>query len=218
MNRLKLSDAWPAVLGGLVAIAAALLLRTLTQTRLFAELALEAMVDVLPGESFSDMLGVFGPYGKALFFVSVLAFQLLLYVVVWMQLRRVTNAARPAVLSVAIAAALLSTAALIGISIILIVATDASLGSETGWLEYAFVTAMASVLYAALAGIQTLGLGAGADDGSEAYYEDESRRRFLTRIPGLAVGGLALVVIGRVVRDAARGGVQRSTRDSRLSR
>jgi len=212
MNRLRISDTWPAVLGGLVAIAAVLLLRTLTQTRLFAEIALEAMVDVLPGESFSDMLGVFGPYGKALFFVSVLGFQLLLYVVVWMQLRRVTNAARAAVLSVAIAAALLSTAVLIGLLVALIVTTDASLGSETGWLEFAFVTAMASVLYAAIAGIQTLGLGAGADDGTEAYYEDESRRRFLTRIPGLAVGGLALVVIGRVVRDAARGGVQRSTR------
>jgi DMSO/TMAO reductase YedYZ molybdopterin-dependent catalytic subunit len=71
---------------------------------------------------------------------------------------------------------------------------------------------MASVLYAAIAGLQTLGFGAAVDDGSEAYYEDESRRQLLSRIPGLAVGGLALIVIGRVVRDAARGGVQRSTR------
>src|SRR5687767_12565971 len=126
MNGLKLSDAWPAVLGGLVAIVAALVLRTLTQTRLFAELALEAMIDVLPGESFSDMLGVFGPYGKALFFVSVLGFELLLYVAIWMQLRRMTNAARSAVLNVALAAALLSSAALSGLSVVLIVATDAS--------------------------------------------------------------------------------------------
>src|SRR5688572_8431403 len=114
MNRLTLSDAWPAVLGGLVAVAAALLLRTLTQTRLFAEIALEAMVDVLPGESFSEMLGVFGPYGKALFFVSVLAFQLLLHLVVWMQMRGVTNAARAAVVNVAIAASLLMTALQLG--------------------------------------------------------------------------------------------------------
>ncbi|HEX5141590.1 MAG TPA: hypothetical protein VFX19_11640, partial [Dehalococcoidia bacterium] len=77
MRRLTLSDAWPPATGGLVALAAALLLRTLTDTRLFAEIALEAMVDVMPGENFSDLLGVFGPYGKALFFASVLVAELL---------------------------------------------------------------------------------------------------------------------------------------------
>ena len=38
--------------------------------------------------------------------------------------------------------------------------------------------------------------------------ESASRRRFLTRIPGVALGGLALLVIGRSVKDASKGGVQ----------
>jgi hypothetical protein len=195
-----------------VALAAALLLRTLTDTRLFAEIALEAMVDIMPGENFSDLLGVFGPYGKALFFASVLVAELLFYVVVWLQLRRASGDRKEASLSVAMGSALVVTAGLLGASAVLIALTDASLGTQTGWLEYAFATLMTSVLYAAVAGLQSLGFGSGTDDGSDEYYENESRRRFLARIPGLALGGLALLVIVRVINETAGGGVQRSRR------
>jgi DMSO/TMAO reductase YedYZ molybdopterin-dependent catalytic subunit len=212
MNRQSLSTYWPPILGGIVALAAALLLRTLADVRLLAELALDAMVQILPGQDFSSLLGVFGPYGKALFFLSVLIAQLAVHALIWARIRLLAVDAGTSTVRLALGSALAATLAMLAVSALLIVATDATLGTQTSWLEYAFATAMTSGLYASVAGLQALGRSPQPGGEADGGYADESRRRFLARIPGLALGGLALLVIADVLRDAAGGGVQRSRR------
>ncbi|HEX5370565.1 MAG TPA: molybdopterin-dependent oxidoreductase, partial [Dehalococcoidia bacterium] len=209
MNKDTLRDIWPPIIGGLVALAAALLLRSLTGTRLFAEVALDAMVDVLPGKNFSSLLGTFGPYGKVLFFVSVLVAELLLYADVWVTLRRFRRA--DSVLRVAVAAAAISWLVLVVATELLILLTSAKLGHGTGWAEYAFATALFSLLFASITGVQALSAAPITGELPIDERRRESRRRFLERVPGLALGGLALLVIVRVLRDTAGGGVQRSS-------
>jgi DMSO/TMAO reductase YedYZ molybdopterin-dependent catalytic subunit len=206
MNRTAiLADLWPPLLGGLVAIASALLVRTLAGTRLLAEISLDATLSVLPGENFSSLLGVFGPYGKALFFLSALMAQLAVYLIVWMRVRRYAGA-DAATARVAVGAGLVTALIFLAAAVILISVTTAMLGQYTGWLDFSFATLMFSGIYASVAGLQSLG---GLSD-REATADSESRRRFLTRIPGVALGGLAILVIGRSLQDASSGGVQRS--------
>jgi DMSO/TMAO reductase YedYZ molybdopterin-dependent catalytic subunit len=206
MNRTALlADLWPPLLGGLVAIAGALLLRTLSGTRLLAEVSLDAMLSILPGESFSSLLGVFGPYGKALFFLSALIAQLAVYAVVWMRVRRYAGAEAPTA-RVAIGAGLATALLFLVAAVALISITTASLGQYTGRLDFAFATLLFSAIYASVAGLQSLG---GISD-TEGTVESESRRRLLSRIPGFALAGLAILVIGRAIQDASEGGVQRS--------
>ena len=95
MKKLLIADFYPAALGGLVAMAAAIVLRTLIGTRLLAELVLDGTLGILPGESFSTLLGVFGPYGKALFFASTLLGILAFYVVIWARSRTSPCSPRP---------------------------------------------------------------------------------------------------------------------------
>jgi DMSO/TMAO reductase YedYZ molybdopterin-dependent catalytic subunit len=206
MNRTAvLADLWPPLLGGLVAIAGALLLRTLVGTRLLAEVSLDAMISVMPGQNFSTLLGVFGPYGKALFFLSALLAQLAAYVVVWMGVRRYagTDTDTP---RVAIGSGLIIAALFLVVAFVLISITTASLGSYTGWGDFTLATLLLSAVYASVSGLQSMG---GLSD-REGTVESQSRRRFLTRIPGVALGGLALLVIGRAIHDASGGGVQHS--------
>jgi DMSO/TMAO reductase YedYZ molybdopterin-dependent catalytic subunit len=210
MTKDTLRDLWPPIVGGLVALAAALILRSLTGTRLFAEVALDAMVDVLPGKSFSSLLGTFGHYGKVLFFVSVLVGELALYVGVWFGLRRYARRWTDSILRIAATAAAVSGLTLLVVTELLILVTSTKLGRGTGWFEYAFATALFSGLYASIAGLQSLGVAPLPEDRTPDDGRRESRRRFLERIPGLALGGLALIVIVRVLRDTASGGVQRS--------
>jgi DMSO/TMAO reductase YedYZ molybdopterin-dependent catalytic subunit len=213
MKKLLIADFYPAALGGLVAIAAAILLRTLIGTRLLAELALDAMLGVLPGESFSTLLGVFGPYGKALFFGSTLLAILVFYVVVWARSKRRVGASRAAVTRLAALAAAMAFSLLLFASVVLVLLTDAVL-RNTGWFEYVLVTALTSGLFAGIAGVQTLGATASDYDrlSVDSPAENEGRRHVLQLVPGLALGGLALVVIARTLRDAAGGGVQSSHR------
>jgi hypothetical protein len=209
MNRNLFSDLWPPLLGGLVALAAAVILRTVAETRLLAEVALDGMISVLPGRSFSELLGVFGPYGKALSFLSFLLGQLLVYVGAWHLLRRIAPP-QVEVTRISIAAGLVVTVVFLFSAAVIITVTTSTLGPNTGWPGFAFATLMLSGLYAGIAGLQALG-SAPADEYNPA---DDSRRRFLMQLPGFALGGLALVVLGRTLRDTASGGVQRSRRRS----
>ena len=213
MRKLLVADFYPPAIGGLVAIAAAIVLRTLIGTRLLAELVLDGMLGYLPGKSFSDLLGVFGPYGKALFFASTLLAIFVFYVVVWMRLRRQVGPSRETVSQLSVMAALATFAILLIVSMVLVLVTDASL-RNTGWLEYALVTALTSVLYAGVAGVQTLGATASDYDrlSKDVPPSSASRRHLLQLVPGLALGGLAFVVIARTLREAAGGGVQQSHR------
>jgi DMSO/TMAO reductase YedYZ molybdopterin-dependent catalytic subunit len=196
------------LLGGLVALAAAILLRTIADTRLLAEVALDGMISVLPGRSFSELLGVFGPYGKALSFLSFLLAQLFVYVGAWQVLKRL--APPDAEISrIAIGAGLAVAFVFILAAAVVTSATSATLGPNTGWTGFAFATLMLSGLYAGVAGLQALGAATATDESSPVA---DSRRRFLMQVPGFALGGLALVVLGRTLRDAASGGVQRSRR------
>ncbi len=165
------------------------------------------MLSVLPGQNFSSLLGVFGPYGKALFFLSALVAQLVVYVVVWMRVRRYAGA-NAETRRVALGAGLATALLFLVVAVVLISITTATLGQYTGWLDFAFATVMFSAIYVAVAGLQSLG---GLSD-TEGTAESESRRRLLTRIPGVALGGLAIIVIGRAIQDASGGGVQRSRR------
>ncbi len=153
MNRTALlADFWPPLVGGLVAIAGALLVRTLIGTRLLAEIALDAMVSVMPGEDFSSLLGVFGPYGKALFFLSVLVAQLAAYVIVLMRVRRYAGA-KTETTRVALGAGLAATVIFLAAGVILISFTTATLGRDTGWLDFSLVTALLSGIYVSVAGL-----------------------------------------------------------------
>lgn len=206
MNRpALLADFWPPLLGGLVAVAAALLVRTLAGTRLVAEISLDAMLSIMPGQDFSSLLGAFGPYGKALFFFSVLLAQLALYVLVWMRVRQYAGA-NAATSRVAIGSGLLASLIFLILAAVLIAITTSTLGHDTGWLDFAFATVMFSAIYAGVAAMQLLG-GFGE---TESSVENDSRRRLLRLIPGVALGGLAILVIGRALNDASGGGVQRS--------
>jgi DMSO/TMAO reductase YedYZ molybdopterin-dependent catalytic subunit len=206
MNRTAfLADFWPPLLGGLVALAAAVFVRTLAGTRLLSEIALDSTLSVLPGQNFSSLLGTFGPYGKALFFFSAMLGQLVVYVIVWMRIRRYAGANAPTA-RVAIGAGLAVAVIFLVSAVVLISVTTATLGRYTGWLDFTFATLMFSGIYASVAGLQSLG---GLSD-REGTVDSQSRRRFLTRIPGVALGGLAILVIGRALHDASGGGVQRS--------
>ncbi len=207
MNRTLFSSLWPPLLGGLVALAAAVLLRTVADTRLLAEVALDGMVSLLPGRDFSTLLGVLGPYGKALSFLSFLLAQLFVYAGVWHALRRL---APPEAETgrIAIGAGLAATAFFLFAAVLIITATTATLGPNTGWAGFAFATLMLSGIYAGVAGLQSLGAATAGEYNPEA----DSRRRFLLQVPGFALGGLALVFLGNTLRQTAAGGVQRSRR------
>ena len=208
MNRTLLSSLWPPLLGGLVALAAAILLRTVADTRLLAEVALDGMISVLPGKSFSELLGVLGPYGKALSFFSFLLAQLIVYVGAWLGLRRIAPPEAETA-RVSIAAGLVAAVVFLFSAAVIITATSASLGPNTGWSGFAFATLMLSGIYAGIAGLQSLGA---APTDNEYNPAADSRRRFLRQLPGFALGGLALVVLGRSLQQAAGGGVQKSRR------
>ncbi len=213
MKKLLIADFYPPAVGGLVAIAAAILLRTLIGTRLFAEIVLDAMLGFLPGKSFSELLGVFGPYGKALFFASTLLAIFVTYVVVWARIKREFGPGREMVSQVAVMAGLAVFSLFLIASMVIVLLTDATL-RNTSWFEYSLVTALTAVLFAGVAGVQTLGATATDYDrlSKDAPPDSNSRRQLLQLVPGLALGGLAFVVIAKTLKDAAGGGVQQSHR------
>ena len=73
----------PAIVGGLIAIALSLVIRSATGTKLLAEIVLDASSFGLQPRGFSFLLGVFGPAAKPLLFTSVLLGKLAFYVLLW---------------------------------------------------------------------------------------------------------------------------------------
>src|SRR3954466_9614020 len=76
----------PAIVGGLLAIALSLVIRSATGTKLLAEIVLDASSFGLQPRGFSFLLGVFGPAAKPLLFTSVLLGELAFYVLLWRQI------------------------------------------------------------------------------------------------------------------------------------
>src|SRR3954467_3121203 len=73
----------PAIVGGLLAIALSLVIRSALGTKLVAEIVLDASSFGLQPRGFSFLLGVFGPAAKPLLFTSVLLGKLAFYVFIW---------------------------------------------------------------------------------------------------------------------------------------
>src|SRR4029079_18122155 len=74
---------WPGMVGGLVAVAAALVLRTVFGTKLFAELVVDASTYGLQPRGFSFFLDAFDLLAKPLLFFTILLVKLAMYLVAW---------------------------------------------------------------------------------------------------------------------------------------
>src|ERR1051325_11882855 len=117
----------PAIVGGLLAIALSLVIRSATGTKLLAEIVLDASSLGLQPRGFSFLLGVFGPAAKPLLFTSVLLGKLAFYVLLWRTLRERFESWS---LSRTVGVATVTAAALlIAFSVALILLTPAELGS-----------------------------------------------------------------------------------------
>jgi hypothetical protein len=201
MRRQSFDGPWPGVVGGLVAVAATLLLRTVFGTRLFAELVVDASTYGLQPQGFSFFLEVFANLAKPLLFFTVLLVKVTMYLVAW---RRVALRFAPkwGMPRAVVASAALVAVVLLIASVILVAASPASLGS--GWPGYVLVTLVEVSIYAVVAATY-----AGAVGEHEALPRHfDSRRAFLARVPAIVLGGIALVVIGRRLVDTAGGGAQ----------
>jgi DMSO/TMAO reductase YedYZ molybdopterin-dependent catalytic subunit len=86
-------------------------------------------------------------------------------------------------------------------SALLIAVTTASLGQQTGWLSYLLATFGFCGIYAVVAGLQ-------ASVAGKPEVENGGRRMLLLRVPGIVLGGLAVLVLGRTLRETAGGGAQ----------
>src|SRR5215210_4264305 len=128
----------PAIVGGLIAIALSLVIRSATGTKLLAEIVLDASSFGLQPRGFSFFIGVFGPAAKPLLFTSVLLGKLAFYVLLWRTVtERFSDWNLLRIIGVATAA---SVVILLTFSFALILLTPAELGSATTWPQYIGVT------------------------------------------------------------------------------
>jgi DMSO/TMAO reductase YedYZ molybdopterin-dependent catalytic subunit len=203
----------PAILGGLVAVSAAVLVRTAIGTKLLAEIVVDASTYGLQPRGFSFLLSLLGASGKPLLFITVILAQVGLYLLAWLW---ASSRARDGsdLLRRAAVAAVAAFAAMMVVSGALVLFTEADLGSRTSWLQYGLVAAVTSLLYAGSAGLAAVGLDAAASRESEVQPSeaDTSRRAFLLRLPVLALAAGAVLVIGRKVLNSTGGGA-RATRN-----
>ena len=197
----------PAIVGGLLAIALSLVIRSATGTKLLAEIVLDASSFGLQPRGFSFLLGVFGPAAKPLLFTSVLLAKLAFYVLLW---RAVTQRFGTSwsfwqyvgVLTVA------SSAVLLLVSALLIVTTPAALGSSTTWPAYIGTSLLTSATFAFVAGAYLALTTPLEYESLEARAA--SRRAMMVRLPAVLLGAVASVIIVRRLIDTTGGGSQRS--------
>src|SRR3954454_14810284 len=78
--------------GGLLGVAATIILRTAIGARLLAEVVVDASTYVLQPRGFSFLLETFGHLGKSLLFASVLIGETLVYLIVWELVPRLVHA------------------------------------------------------------------------------------------------------------------------------
>lgn len=196
----------PAIVGGLLAIALSLVIRSATGTKLLAEIVLDASSFGLQPRGFSFLLGVFGPAAKPLLFTSVLLGMLAFYVLLW---RTVTQRFPQWSLTRTVGVATVAVAAiLLTFSVVLILLTPAELGSATTWPAYIGTTLLASATFAFIAGAYLALTTPLEYETLEARAA--SRRAVMVRLPALMLGVIASVVIVRRLIDTTGGGSQRS--------
>lgn len=206
MRRHTIDALLPAIAGGLIAIALSLVIRSALDTRLLAEIVLDASSFGLQPRGFSFLLGIFGPAAKPLLFLSVLLGKLAFYVLLW---RTVTERlALWSLIRKAAVAAIASAAILLSFSVVLILLTPAELGSRTTWPAYIGVTLLTSATFALIAGAYLALTTPLEFETLEA--RDASRRAVMVRLPALMLGVIASVVIVRRLMETTGGGSQRS--------
>jgi DMSO/TMAO reductase YedYZ molybdopterin-dependent catalytic subunit len=196
----------PAIVGGLVAIALSLIVRSLAGTKLMAEIVLDASSFGLQPRGFSFLLGIFGELAKPLLFLSVLLGKLAFYVLLWrFVMRRFESWSLTRRMSVAVVAC---TVILSVFSAVLILLTPAELGSRTSWPVYLGVTLLTSTAFALVAGGHVV--LAKPHEYGPLGTSNSSRRQLILQIPELALAVLSIGVIVRHLRDTTGGGSQRS--------
>src|SRR3954451_25007281 len=135
MRKYGIDALLPAIVGGLIAIALSLVIRSATGTKLFAEIVLDASSFGLQPRGFSFLLGVFGPLAKPLLFTSVLLGKLAFYVLLWRTVTQRFGTSWSFGRYVAVLTVSASTI-LVLVSAALILTTPAALGSSTTWPWY----------------------------------------------------------------------------------
>jgi DMSO/TMAO reductase YedYZ molybdopterin-dependent catalytic subunit len=196
----------PAIVGGLLAIALSLVIRSAAGTKLLAEIVLDASSFGLQPRGFSFLLGVFGPAAKPLLFTSVLLGTLAFYVLLW---RTVTQRFPEWGITKTIGVATCASATiLLSFSVLLILLTPAHLGSATTWPAYIGTTLLTSATFALIAGAY---VASNVPSEFETLKpRGASRRGFMLRLPPFFLGAIASVVIVRRLIDTTGGGSQRS--------
>ncbi len=221
--RFPLYRLWPALIAGLVGAAASLVGSSFTGVTLFADLVTEASTFFLGPRGFSFLLREFGPNGKPLLFLGILAGQFTIYAVVSFLLAK--KAAAPESEKSSDSSVLppfwlqigLVTAIFLGISIVLTTFGEAEISTRSAWAEHIMLTATVSFFYALTDRLYRMILGAASPPAETFASAINSRRSFLRLGAGgvLAVG--AMLIIGRRVVGTAGGGVQRSRRGEQTS-
>ena len=212
---------WPGFVGGLVAIAGSLLLRSLQGTATLAEIAADATSFIIGPQRFSYLLDKLEGNAKALLFLGVLLGQFALYwllavVVGYLARRRwgqeSQGHARPTQhLTPFALQAGLATGALLITSVGLIAFTPADLPSRTGWHEYALAIGSMAIVYAVIAEGLRIASSKTEQPESTGGGQALSRRRFFQ-----AASGLAAVVAAAFVSREVMGVFGGGARDSHL--
>ena len=218
-NSSLLSRLWPAVVAGLVGVAAALLAGSFTGVPLFADLVTEAATFFLGPRGFSFLLNELGPNGKPLLFLATIAGQFAVYSGVSFLLSarasagptpRISDRLPPFWLQAG-----LVTAIFIGISIALTSFGEAEIAARSSWPEYITLAAIVSLFYALSDRLYRTLLGEGAPIMEVSESSFDSRRSVLRLVVGGVVALGAVRIIGSRVVGTVGGGVQRSSRGQR---
>ena len=197
---------WCSLIGGTVALALSILLRSLFDTKLLAEIALDGATDGPYPEGFSFLLRNLRELAKPLLFAGVLAGQLAIYVAIWR--RTVSVRDDDAGFSGhALVAAFAASVSFLAITVALGLLFDARLGSRTTWPEYLLATLVTSTAFA----LTTRTLESLDATASAPSAENPGRRAFLAKAAALSIGIVAVYVVARQVSSATKGGVRGST-------
>lgn len=193
---------WCSLVGAGAAIALTVFLRSVFGTRLLAEVLLDATTDGSSPENFSFLLKTLEELARPLLFVSVLLAQLAVYVSVWRRTEGIDGHVW-GVPKRELTAALVAAGVFVAATVLIGVFFDAELGSSTSGTEYVLVTLFAAIVFALTS--RALEMWDASISGAPA---DSSRRLFLGNGPAVAIGILAVYVVGTQVLNTRKGGTQ----------
>jgi DMSO/TMAO reductase YedYZ molybdopterin-dependent catalytic subunit len=200
---------WCSIIGGIAAIALSVFLRSILGTRLLAEVILDATTDGSSPENFSFLLRTLEELARPLLFISVTIGQLAVYLAVWRRTAGLTSYIG-GIATRELAAVLISAAAFIAAPAVIGTLFDAGLGSATSWPEYVVVALFCSLVFVLIS--RSLEAWDASISGAPV---DSSRRLFLGKGPALAIGIVAVYVVGAQVLNTRKGGTQQGAHPGR---